>query len=85
MNNPTRFLIGILLSFVVIASVILLIIIFSPIAVAGILLFSIIGLIAIPIILILLYLTFIWYLSRKEPEKGKSNKNYSIKQGKEVK
>ena len=82
MKNWARFLIGLGMFFVLLIAAIIALIILSPIIVGGGLLVVILIGLALVLFGIAMFFAFIWYLSREEPEEGKST-NYSIKQGKE--
>ncbi len=80
MNNITRFLIGLLVAFGILAGIGTILFLIGPVLLkASILFFIIWGMCAL-LFLILGFFVLIWYLSREEPKK-KDNKNYSIKQG----
>ena len=79
MKNIFRFLIG-TVAFIFVA---LLVILISPLIIAGTLLFYIILGLVILIAIIIGIFVFIWYMSRKEPRTGE-DKDHSISQGKRV-
>jgi len=84
MRNIFRFLIGlgVFLVFVLISGLLLLL--FSPVIIGGTFILAILFIIFAILFFIAAFFGFFWYMSRKEPDIGKS-KNYSIKQGKEIK
>ena len=87
MHNFFRFLIGIGIFFLIVIVGGILLALFSPLLIGGAYLFVIIAGIVGLILAIICFFTFIWYMSRKQPEAEKEagNVNYSISQGKEVK
>lgn len=84
MKNIYRFLIGLLISIVSLAAVLVVISLILPFAVITSILGSTLLLILTILYLIGTAFAFVWYLSREE-EKPNLKIKYSIKQGKEVK
>ncbi|MBD3313754.1 hypothetical protein GF345_04900 [Candidatus Woesearchaeota archaeon] len=84
MRNIIRFLIGLLVFLVLLLTGIIALALLSPAIIGASLLFALVGAIAAIIFAIALFFAFIWFMSRKEPDEGKS-RNYSIKQGEEIK
>jgi uncharacterized protein (DUF2062 family) len=87
MNNWSRFFVGLMVFFGVIILATVLLVLFSPLILAGTVTFIILGAIAGVIISAIGFFTFIWFLARKEPEveETTASNDYSIDQGKEVK
>ena len=84
MKNIFRFLIGIFVFFLVLFLVGLALLLFSPL-ILGIALLTL-GLFIVGgiLVLLLIFFSFIWYLAREE-KPLKTDNNYSLDQGKEIK
>tara|TARA_Y100000310_G_C20614048_1_gene779615 strand:+ start:1258 stop:1509 length:252 start_codon:yes stop_codon:yes gene_type:complete len=83
MHNLFRFITG-LIGFVLLLGIILVtLLLVWPILLGGAIIFLVLFILGIVLFVIFSFFAFFWYLTRKEPKHER--KDYSIKQGKEVK
>lgn len=86
-KNLLRFILGLFFMILLIIMILLLLLLLSPIIVLGVTLYSILVFLLVACIIVLLPLSFVYYMFREEPitKKTKHSNSYSISQGKEVK
>lgn len=83
-NNFGRFVLALIISFLVVIGLgFLVVILFIP-AIIGLTIFWVIFGILAAIFALVFVGSFLWYIAREEPEEENKNVNYSIDQGKDV-